>query len=269
MGLLVPDLEGIAVGRDLGLDYLAVEGAGLEGDGRAVDVDGDVLLKAHEVAGDVAVAQADVLEVLAQVLGDVAGAVDGVGQGQAEVLVLQRRAADLLLLLGLEGDAGAVRDVGVDLAVLVEPHQEDVRDVGRDVDVLFKVAVVLGYLELGGVEHDGGANAVYGEVVVLARDVAAVVVDEVDGLDLHVIGVPVALVGYVVDGVLVRDVGAQIRAAVGDVVLIGAVGVGVGGHGVGVLVLAEHAALAEVVAAAHGSEAGVRYHGHEVRALLG
>ena len=269
MRFLVPDLEGIAVGRDLGLDYLAVEGTLFKGGGRAVYVHGDGLLEADEVAGHIAVAQADVLEVLAQALGDVAGAVYGVGEGQAEVLVLQGRAADFLLLIGLLRHTGAVRDVRVDLAVLVKPHKENVRDVGRYVDVLVEVAVLLCNFELGGVEHHGGADAVHGEVVVLAGDVAAVVIDEVHGLYLDVFGVPVALVGYVVDGVLIRDVRAQVGAAVGDMVLISAVHIGAAGYGLVVLRYAEHAALAQIVVAAHGGEAGVGYHGHEVGALLG
>ena len=268
MALLIPDLEGIAVRGDLGLDYLAVERAGLKGCGRPVDIHGHVLFQGDKVAGHIAVAQADVLEVFAQALRDIAGAVDGVGQGQAEVLVLQRGAADLLLVLGLTGGAGAVGHVGVGLAVLIEPHHEDVSDVGGYMYVLVKVAVALGHLKLGGVKYDGGADAVH-EVVVLTGDVAAVVVDEVNSLDLDVFGVPVALIGDVVDGVLVGYVGAEVRSAVGDVVLIGAVQVGAGGNGLVVLGNAEHAALAEVVAAAHGDEAGVRYHAHEVRALLG
>ena len=44
---------------------------------------------------------------------------------------------------------------------------------------------------------------------------------------------PVALVGYVVDGVLVGYVRAQVRAAVGDVVLVGAVQIGAGGKPLG------------------------------------
>src|SRR5699024_12125210 len=47
VALLVPYLEGIAVGVDLSLDYLAVEGAGLKGLGGAVDVHGHVLLESE------------------------------------------------------------------------------------------------------------------------------------------------------------------------------------------------------------------------------
>ena len=51
-------------------------------------------------------------------------------------------------------------------------------------------------------------------------------------------------------------------------VLVGAVQVGAGGGGGVVLRDAEHAALAEVIAAAHGQEGGVGNHAHEVRALI-
>ena len=49
----------------------------------------------------------------------------------------------------------------------------------------------------------------------------------------------VALVGYVVDGVLIRDVRAQVGAAVGDMVLISAVHIGAAGYGLVVLRYAE------------------------------
>ena len=167
-----------------------------------------------------------------------------------EVDVLHGLVVSLGLLDGLGGNAdGSVVEVAELVAHDVEERHEGGRVGIADVGEFVEQAVLLGSLNSGGVQVGAVDGALLGVVIGL-QVIGAVVEHPGQGLDADVGSVPVVGVGFEHDGVLLGEVGDQIRAAVGQMVRILTIEIGV----VVDEVRAELAALGLIVGAAQREE---------------
>ena len=158
---------------------------------------------------------------------------------------------------------GSVRHVGIILAVHIEPEKEsDAADVVHK-RVFIKIAAFLCKLYARCIQIHGDGVAV-DEIVIHAGNVASVIENELDGLEVYLIRRPVVFVENVGDGVLFGHVRAKELSADGDVVLIRAVNIARLRGGFGIFGKAERATLRKEVAPAKGNEISALEQAHEI-----